>query len=146
MITCSAREPASGANGEKPARWTVRELVDADGARYRYAYNPVVGIVLSIFVGFISSLLGVGGGFIHVPALSRLLNFPVHIATATSHFVLAVMALDRNIGAHRQRRFRARRAQDRDTSGGGRPRSASGRALIESGRRQMDHPRPSASR
>jgi uncharacterized protein len=85
--------PASGANGEKPARWTVRELVDADGARYRYAYNPVIGIVLSIFVGFISSLLGVGGGFIHVPALSRLLNFPVHIATATSHFVLAVMAL-----------------------------------------------------
>ena len=71
----------------------MRELVDADGARYRYAYNPVVGIVLSIFVGFISSLLGVGGGFIHVPALSRLLNFPVHIATATSHFVLAVMAL-----------------------------------------------------
>jgi uncharacterized membrane protein YfcA len=86
-------DPASRANGAKPRRWIVRELVDADGARYRYAYNPVVGIVLSIFVGFISSLLGVGGGFIHVPALSRLLNFPVHIATATSHFVLAVMAL-----------------------------------------------------
>ena len=85
--------PASRANGMKPTRWIVRELVDADGARYRYAYNPVVGIVLSIFVGFVSSLLGVGGGFIHVPALSRLLNFPVHIATATSHFVLAVMAL-----------------------------------------------------
>jgi uncharacterized protein len=86
-------DPASRPNGEKPTRWTVRELVDADDACYRYAYNPVVGIVLSIFVGFVSSLLGVGGGFIHVPALSRLLNFPVHIATATSHFVLAVMAL-----------------------------------------------------
>jgi len=73
--------------------WTVRELVDAAGNRYRYTYNPVIGIVLSVFVGFISSLLGVGGGFIHVPALSRLLNFPVHLATATSHFVLAVMAL-----------------------------------------------------
>jgi len=73
--------------------WTARELVDAAGVRYRYAYNPVVGIVLSIFVGFISSLLGVGGGFIHVPALTRLLNFPVHIATATSQFVLAIMAL-----------------------------------------------------
>jgi uncharacterized membrane protein YfcA len=85
--------PAGRANGTKPTRWIVRELVDADGARYCYAYNPVVGIVLSIFVGFVSSLLGVGGGFIHVPALSRLLNFPVHIATATSHFVLAVMAL-----------------------------------------------------
>ena len=85
--------PASRANGMKPTRWIVRELVDADGAHYCYGYNPVVGIVLSIFVGFVSSLLGVGGGFIHVPALSRLLNFPVHIATATSHFVLAVMAL-----------------------------------------------------
>jgi uncharacterized protein len=85
--------PASHANGMKPTPWIVRELVDADGAGYCYAYNPMVGIVLSIFVGFVSSLLGVGGGFIHVPALSRLLNFPVHIATATSHFVLAVMAL-----------------------------------------------------
>jgi hypothetical protein len=28
-----------------------------------------------------------------VPALTRLLNFPVHIATATSQFMLAVMAL-----------------------------------------------------
>ena len=68
-------------------------FIDADGVRYHYAYNQVIGIVLSIFVGFVSSLLGVGGGFIHVPALTRLLNFPVHVATATSHFVLAVMAL-----------------------------------------------------
>ncbi|MGH7874204.1 MAG: sulfite exporter TauE/SafE family protein [Candidatus Binatia bacterium] len=80
----------SGKNSGKP---TVRDFVDADGVRYRYAYNQVVGVVLSIFVGLVSSLLGVGGGFIHVPALTRLLNFPVHIATATSHFVLAVMAL-----------------------------------------------------
>ena len=75
------------------SKLTFRDFIDADGVRYHYAYNPVIGIVLSIFVGFVSSLLGVGGGFIHVPALSRLLNFPVHVATATSHFVLAVMAL-----------------------------------------------------
>lgn len=80
--------PADG----KPARWVVRDLVDAENVHYHYAYNPVIGIVLSVFVAFISSLLGVGGGFIHVPALTRLLNFPVHIATATSHFVLAGMA------------------------------------------------------
>jgi uncharacterized membrane protein YfcA len=75
------------------SRLTVRDFVDADGVQHHYAFNPFVGIVLSIFVGFLSSLLGVGGGFIHVPALTRLLNFPVHVATATSHFVLAVMAL-----------------------------------------------------
>jgi uncharacterized protein len=73
--------------------WTERKLVDADGAHYHYAFNPTIGIVLSVFVGFVSSLLGVGGGFIHVPALIQLLDFPVHIATATSHFVLAIMAL-----------------------------------------------------
>ena len=72
---------------------TIRDFVDADGVHHHYAFNPFVGIVLSVFVGFLSSLLGVGGGFIHVPALTRLLNFPVHVATATSHFVLAVMAL-----------------------------------------------------
>jgi len=81
------------ANGDTPPRWSVRDFTDADGIRHHYAYNPVIGIVLTVFVGFISSLLGVGGGFIHVPALTRLLNFPVHVATATSHFVLAVMAL-----------------------------------------------------
>jgi uncharacterized protein len=72
---------------------TERCLVDAEGVQYHYAFDLRLGVILSIFVGFVSSLLGVGGGFIHVPALTRLLDFPVHIATATSHFVLAIMAL-----------------------------------------------------
>jgi uncharacterized membrane protein YfcA len=74
-------------------RLSERHLVDAEGVHYDYAFDLRLGIVLSIFVGYISSLLGVGGGFIHVPALARLMNFPVHIATATSHFVLAIMSL-----------------------------------------------------
>jgi hypothetical protein len=52
-----------------------------------------LGAILSLFVGYISSLLGIGGGIIHVPLLVHLLRFPVHIATATSHFILANMAL-----------------------------------------------------
>ena len=50
----------------------------------------VIGAVISVFVGFISSVLGIGGGIIHVPALVHLVRFPVHIAAATSHFVLAI--------------------------------------------------------
>jgi uncharacterized membrane protein YfcA len=59
------------------------------GRGYRYS----VGALLSLGVGYISSLLGIGGGIVHVPALVRVLKFPVHTATATSHLILAVMAL-----------------------------------------------------
>jgi len=53
-------------------------------------YNMKLGILISVGVGFLSSLLGIGGGIIHVPALTYALNFPVHVATATSHFVLSI--------------------------------------------------------
>lgn len=72
---------------------THRTLTDASGQQYTYSFNLWTGIILSFFVGYLSSLLGIGGGIIHVPALTALLNFPVHIATATSHFILAIMAL-----------------------------------------------------
>ena len=70
-----------------------RELVDAEGTVYRYHVEVPLGMAISFVIGFASSLLGIGGGFIHVPALIAVLGFPVHIATATSHFVLAVMAI-----------------------------------------------------
>lgn len=71
----------------------VRNLVDKDGITYSFSYNPKIGIGLSTLIGYLSSLLGIGGGIIHVPVLAHLLNFPIHIATATSHLVLAIMAL-----------------------------------------------------
>ncbi len=69
-----------------------RTLVDRTGERYVYAVPLRRGAVYSLAVGFLSSFLGIGGGVIHVPLLLRALGFPTHIATATSHFVLAIMA------------------------------------------------------
>jgi uncharacterized membrane protein YfcA len=71
----------------------TRVVTDAHGDSYAYSYNPRIGIVLSLLVGFLSSLLGIGGGVIHVPMMILLLHFPAHVATATSHYVLAVTAL-----------------------------------------------------
>jgi len=59
---------------------------------YRSFSNIALGVVLSVFVGYLSSLLGIGGGIIHVPMLVYLLHYPVHIATATSQFILAITA------------------------------------------------------
>jgi uncharacterized membrane protein YfcA len=56
-------------------------------------YNLWLGIAISAGIGFLSSLLGIGGGIVHVPAMTHALHFPVHVATATSHFVLSVTAL-----------------------------------------------------
>ena len=87
-----------GSGGEVASRSLLRPdvqvtLTDAAGETYRYAYNRWLGLALSVLVGFLSTLLGIGGGIVHVPVMAEILGFPVHIATATSHFVLAVTAL-----------------------------------------------------
>jgi uncharacterized membrane protein YfcA len=69
-----------------------RELVDAGGTVHRYHVEMPLGIATSFVIGFASSLLGIGGGFIQVPVLITVLGFPVHVATATSQLVLAIMA------------------------------------------------------
>lgn len=69
-----------------------RTITDRQGTTYRYTVPVRRGVLFSVAVGFVSSFLGIGGGVIHVPLLVRALGFPTHIATATSHFVLANMA------------------------------------------------------
>jgi uncharacterized membrane protein YfcA len=69
-------------------RWMVsRTLVDSDGNRYQYRFNLALAIVASFGIGFISSLLGIGGGIVQVPILTTFFGFPAHIASATSQFV-----------------------------------------------------------
>lgn len=65
-----------------------RALVDSNGNQYTYRFNLAIAALLSVGVGFLSSLLGIGGGIIHVPMLTIFFAFPTHIATATSHFVV----------------------------------------------------------
>ena len=85
--------PLLSATQQPPPHRVVRSVIEADGTQHTFSYNLRLGIVLSVAVGYFSSLLGIGGGIIHVPAMAHVLHFPVHIATATSHFTLAVMAL-----------------------------------------------------
>lgn len=88
-------EPETGATapGDLPRGWVARAITDRSGEAFSYRFNLVTGIVLSFFVGFLSSILGIGGGIIHVPAMVFLFSFPAHIATATSHYVLVISAL-----------------------------------------------------
>jgi uncharacterized membrane protein YfcA len=71
-----------------------RMLTDSSGQTFAYAYPVWKGIAISVAVGFMSSLLGIGGGIIHVPAMATILHFPVHIAAATSHFVIVFVTAE----------------------------------------------------
>jgi len=72
-------------------RWsTTCKIVDHKQQDHQYSYNLPLGMTIAFYVGVISRLLGIGGGIIHVPALTQVLCFPIHIATATSHFMVAV--------------------------------------------------------
>lgn len=67
-----------------------RHLVDASGVAADYRFNLGLAALLSTAIGFLASLLGVGGGILQVPMLTIFFSFPAHVATATSQFVLMV--------------------------------------------------------
>ncbi|OGO32470.1 MAG: hypothetical protein A2Z29_06610 [Chloroflexi bacterium RBG_16_56_11] len=86
--------PDKRITGSLLLKWQVsRSATDRQGNHYKYSYNLPLGLVVAFAVGIVSGLLGIGGGIIHVPALTQLLFFPVHLATATSHFVVAISTL-----------------------------------------------------
>jgi uncharacterized protein len=76
-----------------PTQPGTRVLVDRSGQRYVYRFPMRLALPFSIGIGVVSSLLGIGGGFILVPAFILWFGIPTLIATATSQFMLAVMSL-----------------------------------------------------
>jgi uncharacterized membrane protein YfcA len=72
---------------------TQRELTDTHGVTYRWSFDVRLGLVGSAVVGVVSAVFGIGGGPIQVPFLVAVLNYPEHVATATSHAVLAATSL-----------------------------------------------------
>ena len=73
------------------SKWQAsRKIIDRQRHVHQYSYNLPLGMTIAFFVGVIAGLLGIGGGIIHVPALTQIMSFPAHIATATSHFMVAI--------------------------------------------------------
>lgn len=79
LIVQPLRIAGSGEPAGKPEPW------DSAGGRR----TMLIGSVGSAYLGLLSTLLGIGGGILHVPFLVRVLRFSPHVATATSHFILA---------------------------------------------------------
>jgi uncharacterized membrane protein YfcA len=67
-------------------------MVDAFRERHDFYTDQSLGISLNLALGFVVGFLGIGGGVLQVPILVFLLGYPIHIATATSHFVTMLTA------------------------------------------------------
>lgn len=62
-----------------------------NGIVFEYQYNRLFGMTIFLFLGFIVSFLGIGGGALIVPTLIYLLDFPIFIAAGTSTLIIAIV-------------------------------------------------------
>lgn len=78
---------------------------DTDGRVHHYrGRNRVLGSAASLVAGVMSGLLGVGGGFIKVPAMTSGMRIPVRVASATSQYMIGVTAVSSLLVAYAQGR------------------------------------------
>lgn len=83
------KEPAKAMQGKNKSMRTFY----VDGKTYHYTVSIWLAFFLSLLVGMLSGLFGIGGGSIMVPAMILLFGFPAHIATATSMFMIFFVSI-----------------------------------------------------
>jgi uncharacterized protein len=74
-------------------RETIHRLTDFKGNSFEYSFSNRRGVLLSFGIGLVSSMLGIGGGPFYVTMLVYPLHFPLHVATATTQFMLMIVSL-----------------------------------------------------
>ena len=82
-----------GRGYEERGRLAGAYLDELDGRMVEYEAGRLsVGLGVSLFAGGMSGLLGVGGGFLKVPAMHLGMGVPMKVAAATSNFMIGVTA------------------------------------------------------
>lgn len=71
---------------------SYRDTRSGKEVQYRVRNLPL-GSMISYAAGLASGLLGVGGGFLKVPAMTLAMDVPIKVAAATSNFMIGVTAI-----------------------------------------------------
>ncbi|WP_461177177.1 sulfite exporter TauE/SafE family protein [Virgibacillus ainsalahensis] len=83
------KTPVKLDSGTDKTMWTFH----LEGKTNHYIFSIWPAFFISLIVGTLSGLFGIGGGSIMVPAMILLFGFPVHIATATSMFMILIVSI-----------------------------------------------------
>jgi len=73
-------------HGRKQARWKEALPLKMSFPRSGMEVSLVLPLVVGFFVGILAAIMGVGGGFIMVPAMIYLLGMPTQLVVGTSLF------------------------------------------------------------
>ncbi len=80
-------------------KWYVLHRIhyDKEGNKYEYASNLLISFPLSFLAGFLSSLLGIGGGTLYIQIFVFLCGMSIHMAIAGSIFTIFVSHISSTI-------------------------------------------------
>ena len=85
---------AAAATSAGPTMRAMATSFDDQGELVAYQPRRLgAGMGVSSIAGVLSGLLGVGGGFVKVPAMNLVMGVPIKAAAATSNFMIGVTAL-----------------------------------------------------
>jgi uncharacterized protein len=80
-------------NHRATSRETTHRLIDFKGNSFIYAFSLRLGVIISVAIGLVASMLGIGGGPFYVTMMVYPLHFPLHVATATAQLILMIVSL-----------------------------------------------------
>ncbi|MEE2691149.1 MAG: sulfite exporter TauE/SafE family protein [Pseudomonadota bacterium] len=87
------RQPKAGARRRRRRRTAWMAALPAP-VRFRKSQlyiSPIPPLVLGFLVGLLGAMLGVGGGFIMVPAMIYILQMPTNVVVGTSLFQITIV-------------------------------------------------------
>lgn len=89
---------AASGKAERPPSLYARLIGGLPGkmnfSRSGVAVSPILPLVIGILVGTVSSILGIGGGFIMVPMMFYLLRMPMYLVVGTNLFQEAFLCIN----------------------------------------------------
>jgi uncharacterized membrane protein YfcA len=79
----------------KQMNWTViRTYTDpSTQLAHTYGYTRISALTISFIVGLLAGMFGVGGGALMMPVMLLFFRFPIHLATATSMFMIFLSSI-----------------------------------------------------